>query len=68
MSSPYQNFNYEVGKIYVASDVEPDERVLCGKGINISTLDWCLIDTNFNLKDKIYIEVEFSPKDIVAIP
>jgi hypothetical protein len=33
----------------------------------VATLEWCLRDTNLD-KDRTYIEVEFDPKDIVAIP
>ena len=40
---------------------------LCGEGLNIASLEWCLQDTNYDL-DKTYIEVEFDAKDIVCIP
>ncbi len=66
-TSPYENAEYVVGKTYTCKDYSSDEFELCGKGLNVATLDWCLRDTNCNL-DKIYIEVEFTAKDIVAIP
>ena len=40
---------------------------LCGKGLNVATLDWCLRDTCCDLS-KTYVEVSFDVKDIVAIP
>jgi len=67
-TSPYQeNIEYKVGKIYTEKQCDTDEFVLCGAGLNVATLDWCLKDTGCNL-DKTYIEVEFDAKDIVAIP
>ena len=62
--SPYQNFEYDVGKEYTFDDLDKDETVLCGTGGNVATLEWCLRDTNFDL-DKTYIEVEFHSKDAV---
>jgi len=69
--SPYKNFKYEIGKTYQikTSDCETDETILCGPGLNVATLEWCLRDTNCCINPNIsYIEVEFDPKDIVAIP
>ena len=65
--SPYQDFKYEIGKTYEVKEFDTDEFNECGKGLNVATLEWCLKDTNFSL-DKTYIEIEFDPKDIVAIP
>ena len=42
-----------------------DRRVLCGRGINVATLEWC--QRNKTRKD-IIVEVEFYVKDILAIP
>jgi len=67
MTSPYQHFEYEIGKTYTEKNCDTDERFLCGKGLNIATLEWCLRETNCDLT-KTYIIVEFDPKDIVAIP
>ena len=65
--SPYKNFKYEIGKTYSTKDCNDDERVLCGKGLNVATLEWCLRDNTCDLT-KTYIIVEFDVKDIVAIP
>jgi len=65
--SPYRKFKYEIGKAYETYGYNDDERYSCGSGYNVATLDWCLRDTEKDLS-KIYIEVEFTAKDIVAIP
>ena len=65
--SPYQNFIYEIGKTYEAKDGSTDERILCEKGINLASLEWCLRETNCDLS-KTYALFEFHPKDILAIP
>ena len=62
--SPYQSFKYEIGKEYTFDDLDTDETVMCGRGGNVATLEWCLRDTNCDL-DKTYIEVEFHSKDAV---
>ena len=67
MLSPYKKHVYEIGETYETDKYDADERVLCGEGHNVTTLEWCLRDTGCNL-DKIYIEVEFMASDIVAIP
>jgi hypothetical protein len=66
-SGPYQNSIYEVSKTYEVDDVDRDIYNLCGRGINVASIEWCLRDANFDL-DKTYIEVEFDVKDIVCIP
>jgi len=68
MKSPYQNFKYEIGKTYKSDVYEPDERILCSTGINVATLEWCLLDCSKDIDNHIFIEVEFNVKDIVAIP
>ena len=65
--SPYQNFEYELGKTYVVEDGSTDERILCDKGINLASLQWCLRETDNDLS-KTYAIFEFDPKDILAIP
>ena len=62
--SPYQNFEYEIGKTYTVENSDDDEMILCAEGINVATLDWCLRDTNCDLT-KTYIEVEFCVKDLI---
>ena len=66
--SPYQEMKYEIGKSYSEKKFNSDEKDCCGEGLNIATLEWCIKDTNCNLDDFIYVEVEFDVKDIVAIP
>ena len=56
---------YEIGKTVEEDDYDPDERVLCSRGLNVATLDWCL--KNKGVDDKILV-VEFYTEDIVAIP
>jgi uncharacterized protein YjbI with pentapeptide repeats len=58
---------YKVGKTVTEKDCDYDEFNQCSKGLNVATIEWCLRETNKDL-DKTYIEVEFEPKDIVAIP
>jgi len=71
--SPFQfqedKITYKVGKTYSLKKDKCnfDEYELCGSGLNIATLDWCLRETECDL-GKTYIEVEFTAKDIVAIP
>ena len=63
--SPYQNCKYEVGKTYECNELNTDETMLCGSGINVATLEWCLKDTNNNL-EKTYIECEFEAGNIIV--
>ena len=63
--SPYQNFEYKVGKIYIFKEYDKNENNSCGCGGNVATLTWCLKD---NMKADEFIEVEFLAKDIIAIP
>ena len=69
MGSPTNNKRiiYEVGETFTETDVNTDIFEHCGAGLNVATLEWCVRDTNFD-KDAIYLEVEFMPQDIVAIP
>jgi len=65
--SPHQNFIYEIGKSYEVNNGLTDERILCDKGINLASLEWCLKETNCDIS-KTYALFEFDPKDILAIP
>ena len=65
--SPYQHTDYVVGKTYIADKYNTDETELCGEGLNVATLEWCLRDTKC-AKNIAYCEVEFYASDIVAIP
>jgi len=61
----YGGIKYEIGKIYKVEDVNTDVNIQCGKGINLSTLDWCIKEW----KEAYHILVaEFTSDDIVAIP
>ncbi len=68
MISPYQNVKYEIGKQYVEKDYNKSLLDTCGKGLNVATLEWCIKDVGCNTENFKFIEVEFSPKDIVVIP
>jgi len=67
-SNPYNQFSekYEVGKTYNAIENNFDEHQNCGTGFNVATLCWCYHDSK-NTKNQ-YLEIEFTAKDIVAIP
>jgi len=67
--SPISNnpITYIVGKSYVETIYESDERVECGAGLSLATLQWCLNDSLFE-NNVSYIECQFTPADIVAIP
>jgi hypothetical protein len=66
LTSPYQNFQYEIGKTYTCDDYSDDEKESCGKGLNVATLSWCL--RNKEKEVQIIVEVSFLAGDIVAIP
>ena len=68
MVSPYQGFKYEIGKQYSVDDYDKSPLNSCGKGLNVATLEWCLKDVGCDIKNHKFIEVEFSPKDIIVIP
>ena len=67
--SPYAGFQYELGKTY-EFPCETDERISCAEGGNVSALEWCLLDVdrNSNVKNPIFVEIEFDAADIAAIP
>jgi len=65
LTSPYQNFKYRIGKEYTSINANENNKILCGKGINIATLEWCLQNTNNNINDYIYIECEINPHDLI---
>lgn len=56
---------YEVGKTVSVEVVECDETIQNAAGIGVATLDWCAKE--WQPGHRIFI-VEFTPKDIVAIP
>ena len=61
----YRRLKYKIGKEINEPDYDSDERILCSKGLNVATFEWCL--KNRETDNKI-LEVEFYAKDIVAIP
>ena len=63
--SPFQYATYCVGETYSETNYSSDERIACGKGLNVATLSWCLRSGN---RSSRFIEVEFFAKDIVAVP
>ena len=63
--SPYQEYQYEVGREYSSDAFGNNEANLCGAGLNVATLTWCLKDS-FPADE--FIEVEFLAGDIIAIP
>jgi hypothetical protein len=65
--SPYQNFVYKIGETYICNDGNSDNRILCDKGINLASLEWCLRETGCDLT-KTYAVFEFNPEDILSIP
>ncbi len=67
-SNPYNQFSekYEVGKTYTEDNFNADEFQNCGTGFNVATLRWCYHDSGD--AENQYLEIEFTAKDIVAIP
>ena len=64
--SPYNgNIEYKVGEEYKFDDYERSEYLECAKGGHVATLMWCL-KSAFSADE--FIEVEFTVKDIGAIP
>ena len=61
----YSTISYEIGKTYTEKEANCDERVRCGAGISLATLDWCIKEWKKGYR--IFI-AEFSAKDIAAIP
>ena len=57
--------NYLIGENFVDSDVDTDENLQCGKGINLATLDWCMKEWKSGYR---ILVMEFGPDDIAAIP
>ncbi len=56
---------YCVGESYAVPEANTDVSELCGAGINVATLDWCL--ANWQPGYRVLI-VEFTAQDIAAIP
>lgn len=56
---------YEVGGSYAVTDANTDVNERCSRGINVSTLDWCLREWREGYRVLI---VEFTAAEIAAIP
>ena len=67
--SPYKSgFFYELGIMKEEKDFDNDIFHLCGKGINLATLEWCIRDCGMDIDTNIFVEFEFEVCDIVALP
>ena len=56
---------YETGQAYAVDNADVDPTALCGAGINVATLDWCLAEWRSGYRILI---VEFEAADIACIP
>jgi uncharacterized protein YjbI with pentapeptide repeats len=65
LKSPYQNFQYNIGKTYISENSNNNEFIQCGAGINVATLEWCLTNCGNNLIDYVIVECEVNPKDLI---
>ena len=69
LSNGYGPYNggiyYEVGKHYSVDNANQDVNELCGAGINVALLPWCIREWIPTYRILI---VEFEAKDIAAIP
>jgi hypothetical protein len=63
---PYNGgITYKRGQTYEVKDANTDENEQCAPGINLATLDWCMLHWQ---KGYRILVVEFIAKDIAAIP
>lgn len=63
---PYNGgITYQVGQSYEVANANTDEAELCGAGINLATLDWCMREWEPGYR---ILVVEFTAADIAAIP
>ena len=56
---------YEIGKTYTEEEANTDEYEQCAKGINLASLDWCVMEWKKGYK---ILMVEFMAQDIASIP
>jgi hypothetical protein len=61
----YGGIKYEKGKEYSVDGADTDVDVLCGAGINVATLPWCMKEWREGFR---ILVIEFTAKDIAAIP
>jgi hypothetical protein len=60
-----EQIQYEIGKTYKVTNADTDEHRLCGAGLHAATLPW--INQNWSKGNRL-LEVQFTAKDIAAIP
>jgi hypothetical protein len=66
LEGPFKGgIKYEMEKKYSVEIFNANETEQCGAGINLATLDWCMKEWLPSYK---ILLVEFTAKDIVAIP
>ena len=65
LKSPYQNFQYNIGKTYISENSNNNEFIQCGAGINVATLEWCLTNCDNNFDNFVIVECEVNPKDLI---
>ena len=56
---------YQIGRSYEVAAANTDPLEQCGAGINVATLDWCLM--NYSAGYRVFI-VAFTAADIAVIP
>ena len=56
---------YQIGRSYEVAEANTDPLEQCGAGINVATLDWCLM--NYSAGYRVFI-VAFTAADIAVIP
>ena len=61
----YPSFTYKIGEEYSVTEPNTNVNALCGAGISLATLDWCMKGWN---KGMHILIAEFEAKDIAAIP
>ena len=63
--SSYGSLRYEVGKTVQVKGANTDPLVVCGAGVNVADLPWCI--QHWQTGYRILV-VEFTAKDIATIP
>jgi len=63
LTSPYKSYQYTVGDTYISDNSNDDIFNLCGEGINIATLEWCLINRENDTQP--ICEFSFDPQDVI---
>ena len=60
--SPYQSYKYKVGMTYESKNSNNDILSLCGEGINLATLEWCVANRD---RSDLIGEFMYNPKDLI---